>query len=282
MNFTIRDLLALTLLVALVALIAYSYAAAQRQRLKIAQVQAQIAAQREEVAVMDRMRYYAEAEKDWLNQINVTSLNGLNDFPRLQEKYGQVTSRGADFLSLRKVPMIAEEGGSVSRDRYRIYVPEAKVYLKFAVILDFDDSPVVRARSHPAKSSESPFTLSGPFEIQMPPGINDVDLIHELTPQRVREFKLYLNETLLLHSIFSEENTTSYSSTSLAGHRQIDYRYESVFPELWGFKLYSSDTTRVENRKPGFRIWLDQTSSQFATFPGDSPANINVAHGAEP
>jgi hypothetical protein len=268
MTFSLRDLLALFVLLALALL---GWRTWQQTRLE----KARLAELRDEIK---QLEIQVRLDNPALHQAMLNTLDehqplagmrqrSLGQFERLRTKYGGLEPRGADVLSLRGLPSLPE-GDEPAPVLYRLWVPEDRpVWLKFGVH-EMDPS------HHRSRSSDdeqdlldrSPFTLSGPFEMRLPPGDQTLRIAIGAARGGELPVSIALDDTVLLRSTFASEGVSgaSYGYTTAAS--QVDFPANQKPPWLLTASMQLRNTSAGKTQ--ACSVWLSDRASGFAPLPG--------------
>jgi hypothetical protein len=271
MRFSIREMLAFTFLVALALLAARICVDAMRDGERLTRLQnetmmLQIGLRTDQPSLHQALLH----TQDEIESLRAMRERAIEHFPVILQKYSTIEPRGADVLSIRSIPTlrVADEP---SPTIFRLLIPEARpVWLKFGIHLT--KRGVSSSRSSETEDdllTTSPFTETGPFEMQLPAG----DLMLDVTIASVEEGRLpvvvTLNNEVLLHSEFVSGHVTGWGGGSIGAQTQLDFDRRQKVPWLVTYDM-GLDTRQFQgdgSMDHAFSVWLSDHSSNFANFP---------------
>jgi hypothetical protein len=267
MKFTIRDVLILTFVVALIAININSQFSLSRAELRLASLREESEQRRNSILSKQDLLASSQAEVDWLTQIGITANNGLAHFADFQAKYSAVTMRDAGTISLRKVPMLADAVTDGGQNRFRVAVPKnTPLFLNFGILLL---SPSQSSQDEVAASKildDSPFVPTGPFQMRLEEGLHELDLLTYIK-QEERVFRLTVNNEVAVETVFQGERINGWSSSSVGGIEQYDFAPDRSLPDLWLFRLMWAESVDRQELRYSVRIWLSREEQGFDRFP---------------
>jgi hypothetical protein len=202
----------------------------------------------------------------------------LQQFEKLRDKYSTMEPRKPDVLSLRGVPSLAKD-----RDPapvlFRLLVPaERPVWLKCGV------HPAKRSH-HTSRNSDqeqdllrqSPFSLSGPFEMQLPPGDHTLRISVGSADEGALPLEIALDETVLLRTSFVSPQVSGAGYSYNSASSQLDFGPSQPLPWLLTAIMDLQGSSVLFNRHPStteethaLSLWLSDRASEFVRFPGDA------------
>ena len=257
MQFSIRVLLALTLLAALGLLIWRTNADVQRNRQRAAQLE-------ENLADLDAMAALLRSERDY-EQVHELAKRASEHFAGLRQKYSSLTPRAPDVLSIRRVPP-APRRESVTSDFSFVFVApkERPVWIKYGIRRSRQFASVSRLERAEMLTSTF-FDLSGPYEKKLAPGFHKIEFTRASDPNRGTLVTIKLDGKPLLLTTHPPTSHTMFEAG--AGKSQTDIRPTAPCP-----KLISMSTG-------GFvlSLWLHDKPSSFKGFPGNTAPQTDKA-----
>lgn len=222
MRFSVRDILALTFIAALVAM---TLSSARQKRIAAEENLETMRELRQQEFILAQLRVdtrYTHAKVDWLQAKANFTRSAIEQFSALQEKYGTIKSRGADTASIRSIPMLVDEEYDGSNWRMRLLVPAGReVFLKFGVSSHYRNwAP--SEKSEPL--TDSALVLSGPFEMQLAEGVHDIDVASRVVPEgSLRKHRVSVDQQPVLITTTQAEWEASGSSWPSAREKQLDF-----------------------------------------------------------
>lgn len=191
----------------------------------------------------------------------------LTQFELLRQKYSILEEREADVLSLRGIPSLSidtEPAPAV----FRLWVPkERPVWIKFGVREATPSRPSSSSDNDRDLLSDSPFRASGPFETQLPPGDQTLQIAAGSAREGSLPLCITLGETVLLRTSFDSPSVSGTGSSHITGATQLDYGPRQQLPWLLTSTMNVGEPA---TEKPhAFSLWLSDRASGFAPFPGE-------------
>ncbi|MCA9145688.1 MAG: hypothetical protein H6821_09795 [Planctomycetaceae bacterium] len=272
MKFSLRTLFAFTFLVALALLAWRMFQDSRRDESRLQLLNAEIKSLEARVRLDDPAIHRVILSKvDELEPLHAMRERAVTHFDVLQEKYSGVEERGSDVLSIRGLPALRRHDEPV-RVLFRMIVPRQRsVWLKFGV--HQVERNVNSSRGSDQEDdllSESPFDVSGPFEMQLQPGDQTLSVFAGEAKDGSLPVEIALNDKLLFRSCFESPDVTGTGLIHISAPSQIDFDSRRDLPWLL------STNINVESEGPdterelayAFSIWLSDHSSDFKGFPG--------------
>jgi hypothetical protein len=267
MKFSIRDLMALVLLLALGLLAWRTSNEAKRANAQSEQLGNEIesleAVLRLDDPAIHQAILHTTDEFESLDQMRERS---LAHFESLREKHSAMMPRSADVLSLRSIPSLPDDGASAPVI-FRLLVPEARpAWLKFGVHMTRPTAHSSKALDdHPGFRSESLLGVSGPFEAPLPPGDHTITIAMGAAHEGAVPVVIALHDKTLLQSSFASSDGVGFSNIS--ARSQIDFRPNQELPWLLTAEMNRDQTGTDESQV--FSVWLSDRPSNFKGFPGE-------------
>ena len=270
MTFSIRDLLALIFLFALALLAWRSAEETGRARARARQLDGEIKSLELQLR-LDQPALHQEILHTADEQASLAALGerSLKQFETLREKYSALVPREQDVLSLRGVPSLAKDP-SPAPVLFRLLVPTQRpVWLKYGV--------------HPAKQSQhtsrntdkeqdllrqTPFTLSGPFEMQLPPGDHTLQISVGAAHEGALPIVIALGDTVLLRTSYMSAQVSGAGYSYSSATSQLDFAPSQPLPWLLTASMNLRESATDETH--AISLWLGVQASKFTRFPGDS------------
>lgn len=265
MRFSIRSALAATFFVALLMFANSQHRASRDATLKWQMMYIELDGLRNSFLVESpkahkllRKQEDAAVERESLDR------NMLSHFDSLREKYGTLKRVNADTLSIIAVPSIHPSASY--RASYNLIVPETRnVWLKFGVCNIKDASKIWKTTDGDdeflrALKSESEYSFSGPYELQLPSG-----------PQSLQVTSGSLIEGRDVVRIEMPNKRIDFETSADLGDKYSDpawysfTRQMNVPPKTQRFPLrWANEHSTAEH---AICVWLDMHSSGFEEFP---------------
>ena len=255
MRFSIRSLLALTLLVALAALAWKNLVELRRMEAQIEVVRASSQAAQDRIEVQFYSPGYQQRKLEQ-DDIAAMALKASRQFRQLEEKYGTLESVDENTFSFRTLPSLQiSEGQDV---KLRLFIPAHRpVWLKCVVTAN---ETARRAPGDDQLLRTSPFTKTGPFEWRLPLGMHDLTISYRHAVDGKMPFKLQLDHDVLLETEYVDPDvrhaSLSWPNAQQASHTPPDKK----LPGLMRAAISLSLNRRAEH----FVVWLADSSSEFA------------------
>jgi hypothetical protein len=267
MTFSLRDLLALFVLLALALLGWRTSQQARQEKARLVELRKEI--EKLEVCMrldrpdlhqamlntLDEMQPLAEMRQRALAQLDL-----------LRSRYGGLEPRGADVLSLRGLPSLPE-GEEPAPILFRLLVPEQRpLWLKFGV-------HAAQQFRHSSRNPEderellprSPFTISGPFEMRLPSGDQTLRITIGTARDGELPVTISLNDGVLLRTTFVSAGTSGTGYSHISAGSQLDYRASQKPP--WLLTAIMDQREQPSGNTHAFSVWLDERESDFLPFP---------------
>ena len=265
MQFTVRDVLVLTFIAALVALSVGAYNRYQSKLLEMARTEQALLTAQTELEFAQQQADQARYLIDLVNTQIDAWQRAVDHFPVLQNKYGGVEPRGGEIVSTRPIPVIVDsefDGGTPLR--LRIAIPEGhSMFLKYGVA---NRSVNLRSKYAPDYwARDSLFDQTGPFETKIESGVHDFEVASRSIENNRKQFRVSVDGKPILVTTFQVDDTSGYSSASQGGDKQHDgYTVDDLVP-IGRYKLTDRRVSPAEAH--WFRLWLDPRPSGFDAFP---------------
>jgi hypothetical protein len=264
LRFEIRDLLAATLIVAMILLVVRSDSQVRRRSLDIAGGEKVMQLLESEIAQEHASLENAAARFDYYREVADIHEAALGAFAEIEAKSRTLVPKPG-WISCRRVPYLKENTDQTNW-AYRISVPaEEPVYLRSA-IAPIDSIPS-KGRS---ELDRQPWLNSGPLvdsaahEVRLAPGIHDLII----TTHRGRsdaasaEFEIRLDGQSIFKSKTIEESFEIGSTMSTSPQEQYDFRFDkrsaesSRFTEFLVSVEIEEPNTGVPKQRIDFDFWV--------------------------
>lgn len=273
MRFSIRALLALTFLAVLVMLVWRTARETTRNQEHLTRLQKEIKDLELNVRLNEPALHQAilrsRHEFDSVRELRQRS---IEHYESLRQKYSGIETPEAGVLAIRTIPSL-QTGAVQPPITFRIWVPEDRaVWLKFGVH-QADRSVQSSRESEKADDllTNSPFEDSGPFELQMPPGDQMLEIGTEPAGEGAVPLTITLNDNVLLRSAFVSSEATGANASYISGRSQINFGKNQPLPWLLTGRMnlgyYTSGEEPILTH--AFSLWLSNQSGSFANFPGE-------------
>jgi hypothetical protein len=273
MRFSIRALLALMVLVSLGMLVWRASEDARRDTERVLQLRVEInslkARFRPDQPALHKAILHEQEEFEPIHAMRERS---LEHFDRLRQKYSTLDPKGADVFSIRGIPSLQNDP-EPAPVIFRLFVPEKRtVWLKFGVHMAKQSVHSTRAPDDVHDLlTDSPFSKSGPFEMQLPPGDQMLKIALGHIAEGSLPVVMTLDDKVLLRSSFVSAEVTGTSSSYISAPSQIDFDPQRQLPSLLGGSM--NLRTNASGNKPAdtyaFWVWLSDRASNFTSFPGE-------------
>lgn len=260
MKFSIRTLLKITAVIALVALSFTKIAQLQsaKLRLKMAKVETQsltvelakLKVAHKEAVSMDSAREAAVAQ-----------------FEVLLKKYTTLEPRDPGTFSIRSVPQLISLSSEPEPRVFRLRIPEDRpVWLKWGMVhggslTAYKESQLVEdsAMEHP-----------GPYAIQLPHGDHILKFTRgynsRARAQGQLPFKLVINDQVLIDTVYRSIELIG-GTASIAARAQVDYNADGDLSGLINAKIKDLDPDG--DTELAVNVWFDDKGGEeFQPFPG--------------
>ena len=273
MRFSIREMLAVMVLVSFGMLAWRASEDARRDKARLAQLQAEIK------SIEARLRLDQPAlhqailhEHEEFQPFHAMRERSVEHFDRLRQKYSTLEPPGADVFSIRGIPSLQTDAGPVPVI-FRLFVPEKRtVWLKFGV--HTVKQSVISSRTPDDAHdllTDSPFKDSGPFEMQLPSGDQTLRIAMGHVAEGSLPLVMTLDDKVLLRTSFVSAEVTGTSSGHISALSQIDFGPQQALPSLLTGNM--NLRTPVSGIAPAntyaFWVWLSDRASSFASFPDE-------------
>ncbi|MCC9601938.1 hypothetical protein LOC67_15360 [Stieleria sp. JC731] len=226
MRFGIKDLLGITLLVALVLLLVRGNQQVQQTTLKIVEVET-----RRENAEIDLERAKnnltdIDAELDYFKEIARLHEDALPAFEKIKSKYNAIDPK-PEWIGYRIQPVLIDQVGQM-RWAFRISVPkEFPVFLRSAVV-SLDSLPSQTRTGLDSQSWIQDPSTSGfaPHEIQITPGIHEIAMTTTSgkTTTVAPTIEISLDGNRLMHATVQDPGYQFRSTMSTAPKEQRNFQ----------------------------------------------------------
>lgn len=265
-TYSLRGLLLLTTVIALCALLWTASLAFQHDLDRSDLIAARIRQLERQLDRRDSIRQALDAAvMDECEATRAIKDRAVQHFDRLAEKYGGLTQKDRDVVSLKVVPTLHLEKGAAPVT-LRVFVPKRRaVWLKFGVT-DSDEFGFSRVPEE-ALVTQSPFTACGPFECPLESGEHLIVASHGNPVADAITVRLALSGQRLLESVYQVPGVRGAGMSYVGASQQLDIPPERGLPELIDVRMDDGQKTPAHVA----RIWLDDRSSGFARFPGHAP-----------
>jgi hypothetical protein len=271
MTYSTRDLLALISLVALGLLPWRIWTKTRQEKARVAQLQSEVSSL-EAIVRLDHPTLHQAIlhTQDEFRPLGAMRERSLEQFDVLRQKYSTLEPHGVDVLSIRGIPSLSTDSESAPII-FRLYVPvERPVWFMFGV--HSAQQSVNTSRSPDDEHqfvSVSPFTVSGPLEMQLPPGDQTLKIITGAAQNGSLPLLLSLNERVLLRSSFVAAGISGFSSSHISVPFQLDFGPNQKLPWLLTANMHVPEPEKQEAF--AFSLWLSDHASNFRKFPDDDP-----------
>lgn len=274
MKFSIRDLLVITWLVALATIGGTLILKNRRLALETESLNAE---NQKTATLIDGRKYsrpFSQAVLDHRQEIDRIVQPGIEHIHWLQQKYSTIVP-AEDAVILRSVPTLSVPNAKSLITRYRMSIPHSPpVYLKFGVF----ESPRYDGNDSPTDATpllESKFEPGYPREMLLPPGIHDLECFRSEQNLHAVEYRILFDDRLLLSTSFptSDKVNTGYAVISAIEPVTLSQSRPIRTLMTYNLRIPQSDKQgRMSEELIEFRIWLDETSSEYSPFPERTPA----------
>jgi hypothetical protein len=255
MKFSIRDILILTSMVALVALTFVSYRNWREAESTTARIlQANVSIERQiEIAKLNSEPSHVAIERCEMIAEATSQLEG--HFPNLAQKYSSIETRDDGTLSMRSIPVLFDRTSGIDVQRTLLRIPSTRpVYLKIGVT-DKDKGSKSEATTEWLTNSD--YSSSGPFEVLLQPGDCTIDWSQENVGEH--RIRFHVNVHGLCQWATDIDKTSGHSSTAPSAMSQLDFRSTQELPLLLRIR-HSRDAALGQLH---LHLWLDDKSSGF-------------------
>ena len=283
MRFSIRGMLAATLVVALALVLAMRYQQMQRQQAETIALHNEISALEQQMSLGNPRAYEAtQHQLDALPGFQASGEAAKAKFAEIRERYSTIEPR-ADTVSLRLLPTLGENGATAPVE-FRVVIPESRpTWLKIGVRLEgHDDSPGGAYDSFDKWISDSPLSRSGPFQI--PLGAGDHCLIFRRNGRdELTQVEVLLDDQVVLRTVCQESGMSFNSSSNTAPGTQYDLRPQRKLPWLFSTTL-NPDEDNTDEDALSYRLeaWLSDEPSEFLPLSAASTGDQTTTESAGP
>jgi hypothetical protein len=271
MRFSIRALLALMFLAALGMLVWRTFEDAQRDEVRLVQLQTEIN------AIQVRLRQDQPAihqailhTQDEFQPFRAMRERSMEHFEFVRRKYSTMEPKGAGVLSIREIPSLQTDT-KVSTIIFRLLVPEDRtIWLKFGV---HKVKRSVHSYRQPDTTddllSDSPFRVSGPFETRLQPGDHRLTISGLPFADGSLPVVITIDDKVLLRSSFVSPDVTGASSSRISAATQVDFGPERELPSLLTahMQLRTPPSGNAPDQTYAFSLWFSERASGFKDFP---------------
>ena len=297
MKFSIRTLLVLTLLFALVLLVFRSW---ERQR----QVQMRIQATHVSIALLDTLlaskalTQPTAHPEDELANVRDIHARAAEGFQRLQDKQRSMPAAGDSFVtqpgidpgsmdaikaaieqpaddvvSIRPVASLQLRDKGLKSAIFQIRVPDKRAaWLHVGVTKEPVDTQLfLQEATLPELLDESPFAQTGPFEDKLSPGVHELQVIATQRGQAVH-VRLVVDDEVWLESAFQPEKRIILGFASRRKNTPVDITVDQLLPWLFVSEMQVHRSATVP---PGKQVhvesmygWLSDKALDHEPFPG--------------
>ncbi|TWU06461.1 hypothetical protein [Stieleria varia] len=270
MKFSIRMLLAVTLLIALVIVLVRAYSSLAYEDAKLQQTIAQTETLKARLSVYSlSFEQVQQYQADELKVASAIHDRAVSHFRDLQEQYRVIKPKDDDTFSCRLVPELDSDDPGYSRVTYRLHVPKnRKVWLKSCVTRPGVYGYHLRStKDFPEVLRVASISPAGPFETQLEPGFHTLTLRYSRSDQADGLVSLLLDEAILYQASLSSESFR-YSGASYTSPRtQYDLGKDQLLPWLVSLRLKKEVPGQTSEDVESTHFWLDDKSSAYEPFP---------------
>jgi len=267
-RFSLRNLIAWSMLVAAALLAGGGYYGVQKDRQRIKQLESEMEPLANSLLVADprrheNLRHYLEgyAELQSIKQQAIQYADVIRD------RYSSIEGRAPGVLSLRRIPLLRVDRSLECR-LFKLMVPETRtIWLKFAV--HRSDARRTLGSTNDQYNDwlrSSPLTNSGPFQFQLPPG-EQLLTIQEQQTDGWRVVSLKIGEQTLFETRYLQVSTNA-SSASISATEQVDVEPTHELPWLLSVEIEANSMNVPFSSDFSYSIWLSDKPSQFETING--------------
>ena len=269
MRFEIRDLLAATLVVALILLVVRRDSQVKERLSDVAGGEKETQLLEVEIAQEQALLENAAARFDYYREIADIHEAALGAFAEIEAKSRIVVPKPG-WISCRRLPYLKETADQTNW-AYRISVPaEESVYLRSAIApLDSIPSKDRLNLDQQTWLKSGPLVDSAAHEVRLAPGIHDLII----TTHRGRsdsasaEFEIRLDGQLIFKSKTIEESRKIGSTMSNSPKQQYDFQFDKRSADIGRFTefLISVEIEEPKTTEPkqqmdfDFWVWLSGT-----------------------
>jgi hypothetical protein len=245
-------LLALISLVALGLLPWRIWTKTRQEKARVAQLQSEVSSL-EAIVRLDHPTLHQAIlhTQDEFRPLGAMRERSLEQFDVLRQKYSTLEPHGVDVLSIRGIPSLSTDSESAP--------------IIFRLSVNTSRSPDDEHQF----VSVSPFTVSGPLEMQLPPGDQTLKIITGAAQNGSLPLLLSLNERVLLRSSFVAAGISGFSSSHISVPFQLDFGPNQKLPWLLTANMHVPEPEKQEAF--AFSLWLSDHASNFRKFPDDDP-----------
>lgn len=280
MKFSIRELLAVTLLVVLGMLVWRASRDARRDESRLTRLRSEIEALEAQLRLDDpTLHQVILNRRDEFMSLRSTRQRAVEHFELLRAKYSTMQQPEPGVLAIRGVPSLAAGSGR-SPTTFGLWLPaEREVWLQFGVHQEKHGSRRFQTpEERKGLLTDSPFDHSGPFERRLPPGRHTLSITTGPAGDEGMPVVIQWDGDELLRSTFVTDDMSGGSGSWISGRSQLEFGRDEAMP--WLMTQHFDPSHEPGNPPPatyGFSVWLSDESSGFADFPGEARADDGPA-----
>ncbi len=268
MRFSLRSLIAWSMLVAAALLAGGGYYGVQKDRQRIKQLESEMEPLANSLLVADSRRHEnLRHSLEGYAELQSLKQQAIQHAAAIRDRYSGIEKRGPDAFSIRRIPELRVDR-SLDRRVFKLMVPETRqIWLKFAV------HPSEARRGNGNKNDQyndwlrsSPLTDSGPLQFQLPPG-EQLLTIQEQQTDGWRAILLKVGEQTLFETRYLQVSTNGFSA-SISATEQVDVGPTQELPWLLSVEIEANSMNVPFSSDFSYSIWLSDKPSQFETMNG--------------
>ncbi|MBL8891506.1 MAG: hypothetical protein JNL67_16115 [Planctomycetaceae bacterium] len=268
MNFSLRSLIAIVLLIAFALMTLNGYLAAGRIARQIHPLRYQIGMLERELGENDSKRrqilLHALEERESFHAIYEEV---LAQYPTIRDRNHQMVPRPVDIFSIKRMPAPGMLPSNFIIE-YKLVVPvERPVWVRFGVHTVIPETPNSTFFDQHMDWRQSPsLTNSKLFEQQILPGEHLLTIREDDHPGR-REISIALDGKLIFETQYSDAASNPIRNYN-SGISQSDFPRQKPLPHLLTSPI-STNTPNFSTTKEAYTIWLSDDSDQLKSSGGN-------------
>ena len=267
MRFSIRDMLIMTFVVALVVMAFLGRSKTNRLSLQVSDARENVKPLRRSISNIEYRLAESQPRMDYIDQVEAAAESAIAGFETVRERYGKAEPQ-PDKVVVRSVPAYHETLGTWTT-HWRINVPSGKpVYLRTGVHTEANESNL----DDVDWLSNTPFLDSNAYQIRLVPGINDLRI---LTTNLGSKLAIQLGDQQLLSTKFAGDHN-GMGSSGPSGRDPLSYSLAKKTQDL--------RRIRFGNDSPEYMYWIWLSSNPnaegFKPFPAVPITSIDQEQAA--
>lgn len=272
MRFSIRTLLAVITLAALVMLAFQTRRSSMASAARLSQLESEVDSL---ITVLQPDNPEAQAYQNATSDLHASLRENRDRCEEallgLIDKYAAIEVRDPAFVSLRSYPTL-KDGPRENHLAFRIVISEERsVWLKLGFHLGHLDSLYDSLEGIESKLlSEAPFNWTGPLEIQIPPGTHIIQMDSNEPQDGQVMIRMLLNDQVLAQlKNVPTVIAKAIGNMSISARKQIDYQLNRPLPNLMTLRIDVQETPKSTDTEYSLSCWLSDRSSSFRSMKSD-------------